>query len=137
MKFSYRIEDGMTVLCIDDVDMYFPETEKDRHITMSALRTEAHRLSRLITGERKTEVRNNLSECLSAATELVSLLEKGEQFRLVPIYRHVLKCALAGETKHRKSARRIMREINAVPRHSSIELGGIFDFADLQIGANP
>lgn len=131
MKYSYRIEDGMTVLCIDEADMYFPGSEKDRRITLSALKAEAHRLSQLISRERNAEDKDTLSEYLSAANELIALYGSGSEFRLSPIYRNMLIFALEDDKKHRKTARRIIREIRSVPKHRSMEIGGVFDFSEL------
>lgn len=134
MKYSYRIEDGMTVLCIDEADMYFPGSEKDCKIILSALRAEARRLSKLIPRERDTDYKNTLSEYLSAANELIVLYGSGREFRLLSIYREVLIYALEDDKKHRKTARRIIREIRSVPKHRSVEIGGVFDFTALYGG---
>lgn len=134
MKYSYRIEDGMTVLCIDEADMYFPGSEKDRRITLSALRAEARRLSQLISRERDIEYKSTFSEYLSAANELIDIYGSGKEFRLSHIYREVLIFALEDDKKHRKTARRIIREIRSVPKHRSVEIGGVFDFTALYGG---
>lgn len=134
MKYSYRIEDGMTVLCIDEADTYSPDSEKTRRVTLSALRAEARRLSKLIPCERDTNYKNTLSEYLTAANELIALYGSGSEFRLSPIYRNMLIFALEDDKKHRKTARRIIREIRSVPKHRSVEIGGVFDFTALYGG---
>lgn len=134
MKLSYRIENGLTVLCVDDADMFSPSSEKDRRITLSALKSEARRLSQMISMVRNAEDKNTLSEYLTATNELISIFESGKEFRLSHIFRNTLIYTLEDDKKHRKTARRIIREIRSVPKHRNMEIGGVFDFTALYGG---
>lgn len=131
MKFSYTVEDGYTTVRVDEVDMYSPLSEKDRIITLAALTAEAKRLKAYMTRERNKARKEIYSEYLDAVTELITIYGNGREFRVTPMYKYILCKALESEKKHRKTARRISRDIQDVPHHGSIEIGGVFDFSAL------
>lgn len=125
MRFTYQYEGENTVLCFDT---------KGTRVTLSALKAEARRLSQLIIRERNTAYKDTISEYLSAAHQLIDFFENGREFHLSPIYLNVLIFALEDDKRHRKTARRIIREIRSVPKHRSMEIGGVFDFTALYGG---
>lgn len=131
MKFSYSIEDGYTTVRVDEADMYSPLYEKDRIITLAALTAEARRTEAYVTRERNTARKEIYSKYLSAVTELIAIYRSSREFRITPMYKYILCNALENEKKHRKTARRISRDIQDVPHHGSIEIGGVFDFSAL------
>lgn len=131
MKFSYTIEDGYTTVRVDEADMYSPLYEKDRIITLAALTAEARRTEAYVTRERNTARKEIYSKYLSAVTELIAIYRSSREFRITPMYKYILCNALENEKKHRKTARRISRDIQDVPHHGSIEIGGVFDFSAL------
>ncbi len=131
MKASYRIDDGMTIVKFEDTDIYAPYSEKERKITLEALRAEACRISLKAERERNTQRREELTEELNAANELIGIYTTGDEFRVIPIYRDILTSALRHEKKHRKAAMRACRNIELVPPFGSIEAGGVYDFGGL------
>lgn len=131
MKFSYSIENGYTTVRVDEADMYSPLSEKDRIITLAALTAEARRAEAYVTRERNTARKEIYSKYLSAITELIAIYRSGREFRVTPLRRYILCKALECEKKHRKKARRISRDIQDVPHHENMEIGGVFDFSAL------
>ena len=131
MKFSYTIEDGYTTVRVDEADMYSPLSEKDRIITLAALTAEERRAEAYVTRERNTARKEIYSKYLSAVTELIAIYRSSREFRVTPMYKYILCKALECEKKHRKKARRISRDIQDVPHHENMEIGGVFDFSAL------
>lgn len=131
MKISCKNEYGMNVVSVEEADVYSPETEKERKITLEALRAEACRISLKAERERNTQRREELTEELNAANELIGIYTTGDEFRVIPIYRDILTSALRHEKKHRKTAMRACRNIELVPPFGSIEAGGVYDFSGL------
>lgn len=113
MKISCKNEYGMNVISVEEADVYSPETEKERKITLEALRAEACRISLKAERERNTQRREELTEELNAANELIGIYTTGNEFRVIPIYRDILTSALRYEKKHRKAAMRALRNISA------------------------
>lgn len=131
MKISCKNEYGMNVVSVEEADVYSPETEKERKITLETLRTEACRISLKAERERNTQHREELTEELNAANELIGIYTTGNEFRVIPIYRDILTSALRHEKKHRKAAMRALRNINDVMPFSKIEIGSSFDISGL------
>lgn len=134
MKYSYKNEDGMTVLRIDEANTYSPRSEKERKTTLSILKSEARRSEKDIKNMMKNsspEEKEGIMFYFSAVDKLIEIYESGKEFVLDAELKYVLCCALYYDKKHRKAARRILRDIKSVPMQSSMEIGGVFDFDEL------
>lgn len=120
-------EDNYVNLIMDNCNVYAPNSEKERIITLRALIKEQSRTERLITRERNAESRSQLTDRLSAINALIGIYKLGTEFEMSYSYQTALISSLEKEKKHRKAARRIAADIDNTPLFCSVGFFGCLD----------